>query len=124
AFLALAGIMLCSKRIDPQDALWLLPLAALARPYWRDLLIWQASEAFYFCAVWWHLGGYTSGGGDGIDELYILAVLIHVAGIGWLIAMVIRDIHLPWYDPVRTDGLTDDPAGGVADQSPDALLLR
>jgi uncharacterized membrane protein len=124
AFLVLAGVMLCSKRIDPQDGLWLLPLAALARPYWRDLLIWQACEAFYFCAVWWHLGGYTSGGGDGIDELYILAVLIHVAGIGWLIAMVIRDIYLPWYDPVRADGLTDDPAGGVSDQSPDALLLR
>jgi hypothetical protein len=38
--------------------------------------------------------------------------------------MVIRDIHLPWYDPVRADGLTDDPAGGVADQAPDAMLLR
>jgi Glycosyltransferase family 87 len=124
AFLAVAGVMLCSKRIDPQDALWLLPLAALARPYWRDLLIWQACEAFYFCAVWWHLGGYTGGGGDGIDEIYILAVLLRIGGILWLMAMVIRDIHLPWYDPVRADGLTDDPAGGVADQSPDALLLR
>ena len=124
AFLAVAGVMLCSKRIDPQDALWLLPLAALARPYWRDLLIWQSCEAFYFCAVWWHLGGYTGGGGDGVDEIYILAVLIRIGGILWLMAMVIRDIHLPWYDPVRADGLTDDPAGGVADQSPDALLLR
>ena len=124
AFLAVAGVMLCSKRIDPQDALWLLPLAALARPYWRDLLIWQTCEALYFLAVWWHLGGYTSGGGDGIDELYILAVLLRIGGILWLVAMVIRDIHLPWYDPVRADGLTDDPAGGVADQAPDAMLLR
>lgn len=124
AFLALAGIMLVSKRIDPQDALWLLPLAALARPYWRDLLIWQACEAYYFCAVWWHLGGYTSGGGDGVDELYILAVLIRIGGIAWLMAMVLRDIYYPWYDPVRADGLTDDPAGGDADQAPDALLLR
>jgi Glycosyltransferase family 87 len=124
AFLALAGVILLSKRIDPQDALWLLPLAALARPYWRDLLIWQACEAYYFCAVWWHLGGYTSGGGDGVDELYILAVLVRFAGIGWLVAMVLRDIYCPWYDPVRADGLTDDPAGGEADHAPDALLLR
>jgi uncharacterized membrane protein len=124
AFLAVAGVMLVSKRIDPQDALWLLPLAALARPYWRDLLIWQACEAFYFCAVWWHLGGYTSGGGDGVDEIYVLAVLVRLAGIGWLIAMVLRDIHRPWHDPVRADGLTDDPAGGDADQAPDAMLLR
>lgn len=124
AFLALAGVILFSKRIDPQDALWLLPLAALARPYWRDLLIWQACEAFYFCAVWWHLGGYTSGGGDGVDELYIIAVLVRLSGIVWLMAMVLRDIYHPWYDPVRTDGLTDDPAGGEADHVPDALLLR
>jgi Glycosyltransferase family 87 len=124
AFLALAGIVLFSKRIDPQDALWLLPLAAMARPYWRDLLIWQACEAYYFCAVWWHLGGYTSGGGDGVDELYIIAVVVRIAGIVWLMAMVLRDIHRPWYDPVRVDGLTDDPAGGEADNAPDALLLR
>lgn len=124
AFLALAGVILFSKRIDPQDALWLLPLAALARPYWRDLLIWQACEALYFCAVWWHLGGYTSGGGDGVDELYVIATVVRICGIGWLMIMVLRDIHYPWRDPVRADGVTDDPAGGEADQAPDALLLR
>jgi hypothetical protein len=27
----------------------------------------------------------------------------------WLMGMVVRDILAPWNDPVRADGLTDDP---------------
>jgi hypothetical protein len=38
-------------------------------------------------------------------------------------AMVVRDILRPEYDPVRFDG-SDDPAGGVLDDAPDATPRR
>lgn len=112
AFLAVAGVMLVSKSLPVQAGLWLLPLAALARPRWRDLLIWQACEAYYFCATWWYLGGFTAGGGV-FDGVYTSGVAVRLAGIGWLAAMVVRDIVAPWLDPVRADAVTDDPASGV-----------
>lgn len=124
AFLAVAGALLLAKEAPPQTALWLLPLAVLARPYWRDLLIWQACEVGYFLAWHWHLGGYTLGGGTSLDEVYVLAILLRAAGISWLAAMVIRDIRAPWQDPVRADGTTDDPGGGVLDTAQDERERR
>ncbi|MBA2550730.1 MAG: hypothetical protein H0V13_06705 [Nocardioidaceae bacterium] len=124
AFLAVAGMLLLVKDAPPQTALWLLPLAVLARPHWRDLLIWQACEVVYFLAWHWHLGGFTLGGGTSQDEVYVLAILLRVAGIGWLVAMVIRDIRAPWQDPVRADGTVDDPAGGVLDGVQDVRERR
>jgi hypothetical protein len=35
----------------------------------------------------------------------------------------VRDIRNPQHDPVRADGLQDDPAGGVLDGAPDVHLL-
>ena len=34
--------------------------------------------------------------------------------------LVVRDILHPWNDPVRTDGLSDDPLGGVLDEGIDS----
>ena len=80
--------------------LWLLPLAALARPRWRDQLVWQGGEIFYFAMVWWYLGGFLdpraavtpastgSRSGAGAAELY-------------LAGLVVRDVLRPWHDPVR-----------------------
>ena len=57
---SLLAFLIVNKVYSPQYVLWLLPLAALARPRWRDLLIWQACEALYFFAVWMHLAGSSS----------------------------------------------------------------
>jgi len=95
AFLAVAAFLLVSKVWSPQYALWLLPLAVLARPRWRDVLIWQLAEVVYFVAVWWYLAGELT------PAQYGAAVAIRVTGLLWLAAFVVRDIVRPAYDPVR-----------------------
>ena len=60
-FLVVVAFLLVNKVYSPQYVLWLLPLAALARPRWRDLLIWQACEIFYFFAIWMHIANFFVG---------------------------------------------------------------
>jgi uncharacterized membrane protein len=95
AFLAVAAFLLVNKVWSPQYALWLLPLAVLARPRWRDVTIWQLAEVVYFVAVWSYLAGELT------VTQYGLAVAIRAAGLLWLVACVVRDIVRPDYDPVR-----------------------
>jgi uncharacterized membrane protein len=108
ALLTIVGLLLFSKTVPVQAALWVLPFAVLARPRWRDLLIWQACEAFYFLATWWHLGGYTDDSAGSHDAIYPLAVLVRVGGLLWLAAMVVRDVRSPWHDPVRAGDASDE----------------
>jgi uncharacterized membrane protein len=106
ALLTIVGLLLFSKTVPVQAALWVLPFAVLARPRWRDLLIWQACETFYFLATWWHLGGYTEDSSGGHDAIYPLAVLVRTGGLLWLAAMVLRDVRSPWHDPVRASAVS------------------
>ena len=71
----MAGFLLVNKVYSPQYVLWLLPLAALARPRWRDQLIWQGGEVFYFAAVWWYLGGYLAPAGGADAGFYWVAIV-------------------------------------------------
>ncbi|HCB06047.1 MAG TPA: hypothetical protein DEQ43_17690 [Nocardioides bacterium] len=108
-FLVMVGFVLVNKVYSPQYVLWLLPLAVLARPRWRDQLVWQASEVVYFASVWWYLGGdLQPAGGDDVTT-YWLAILIRVAGELYLAFFVVRDILWPRYDPVRADPVGDEP---------------
>ena len=68
AFLVLVGFLLVNKVYSPQYVLWLLPVAVLARPRWRDLLIWQAGELFYFAMVWMYLGSFTASATSGAQD--------------------------------------------------------
>ncbi|KIF68935.1 membrane protein [Streptomyces sp. AcH 505] len=124
AFLVVAAFILTNKVYSPQYVLWLVPLAALARPRWRDFLIWQACEVMYYLGIWMYLA-YTSSGDahKGLPtEGYQLAIAIHLAGTLYLCALVVRDALLPERDGVRTDG-SDDPSGGVLDGAPDVFVL-
>lgn len=92
AFLVVAAFLLVNKVYSPQYVLWLLPLAVLARPRWRDLLIWQACELVYFASVWLYLGGWLAPAGGDIAVAYHLAIILRVAGELYLMALVIYDI--------------------------------
>ena len=111
ACLVVVGFLVINKVYSPQYVLWLLPLVALARPRWRDVLIWTAGEVFYFGSVWLYLGGWTASGSSGQpDRFYWLAIAVRVAAELYIAVLVVRDVLLPAHDPVRADGLTDDPA--------------
>jgi uncharacterized membrane protein len=103
-FLVVAGFVLVNKVYSPQYVLWLLPLAALARPRWRDQLVWQACEVAYFASVWWYLNGdlQPSAGQDAV--VYWFAIWLRMAGELYLVALVARDVLIPSHDPVRADG--------------------
>jgi uncharacterized membrane protein len=123
AFLVVAAFALTNKVYSPQYVLWLIPLAALARPRWRDFLVWQAAEVAYFLGVWMYLAGTTGQANRGLPEGgYHLAIAVHLLGTLYLCAVVVRDILRPERDPVRRDG-SDDPSGGVLDGAPDRFVL-
>jgi uncharacterized membrane protein len=124
AFLMVAVFILTNKVYSPQYVLWLVPLAVLARPKWRDFLIWQACEVAYFLGIWMYLA-YTTGG-DAHKGLptdgYHWVIAVHLAGTLYLCAVVLRDILMPERDVVRRGG-DDDPSGGVLDGAGDVFVI-
>jgi len=124
AFLIVAAFILTNKVYSPQYVLWLVPLAVLARPRWRDILIWQACEVAYFLGIWLYLAYTTSGDAHkGLPpDGYHWAIGAHLLGTLYLCAVIVRDILMPERDPVRRTG-EDDPSGGVLDKAEDVFVL-
>jgi uncharacterized membrane protein len=126
AFLIVAAFILTSKVYSPQYVVWLIPLLALARPRWRDFLVWQGIEALHWAAIWMYLGQVTSAGSSqhNLDmPYYVLAVAAHMAAVAYLMARVVWDIYDPAYDPIRRHHL-DDPHGGPFSNAPDRIRLK
>ncbi|MCX4738021.1 glycosyltransferase family 87 protein [Streptomyces antibioticus] len=125
AFLAVAAFILTNKVYSPQYVLWLVPLAVLARPKWRDFLIWQACEVVYFLGIWMYLAYTTSGDAHkGLPtDGYHWAIGVHLLGTLYLCVVVVRDILMPERDVVRQAG-DDDPSGGVLDGAEDFFAIR
>ncbi|MDQ0029827.1 glycosyltransferase family 87 protein [Arthrobacter bambusae] len=114
-FLIVAAFILSNKVYSPQYVLWLVPLLALARPRWRDFLLWQAAEALHWAATWMYLAQISSGGAaqNNIDmPYYVMAVMLHMVATAYLMVRVAWDIWEPQLDPLRVQGV-DDPHGGV-----------
>ncbi|NKZ03041.1 DUF2029 domain-containing protein [Actinomadura latina] len=140
-FLVLVAFMLPNKVWSPQYVLWLLPLAAMARPKLPAFVAWQLGEIIYFFGIWWFLlsvSGQTQGAnlsdtmsavfsldapeGGISQDVYGLALLARFATVLLLAALVVWDILRPSDDVVRADG-EDDPAGGVLDGAADVISL-
>lgn len=124
-FLIVAAFILTNKVYSPQFVIWLVPLLALARPNWRDFLLWQAAEALHWGAVWMYLGQVTSAGSaqNNIDmPYYVFAVMLHMASTAYLMVRVAFDVWDPRSDPLRRHG-SDDLHGGPFDEAPDWLRL-
>ncbi len=123
AFLLVAGFLLVTKVWSPQYSLWLLPLAVLARPRWRSLLAWQATEAvLWVVRMLWYLGTDNRGLGT---EWFFLAVTVRDLAVLVLMGLVVRDVWRPDGDVVRTSWPgVDDPAGGPLDGAPDVVVLH
>ncbi|MGD9954543.1 MAG: glycosyltransferase family 87 protein [Candidatus Nanopelagicales bacterium] len=128
AFLVVAAFCITNKVYSPQYVLWLIPLAVMARPRWRDVLIWQIGEVLYFLAIWYFLLGYGTDNNKSLPEgWYVAAIIAHIGFTLWFAGMVVRDILRPEHDPIRTDGRPeheDDPGGGVLDGADDWLAPR
>ena len=113
-YLIVVGFLLVNKVYSPQYVLWLLPLAVLARPRWRDQLVWQACEVFYFCTVWWYLGGYLAATGGGDAGFYWVGIVVRVLGELYLAAVIVRDLYRPDHDPVALERVETVGAGSLS----------
>lgn len=128
-FCVLAAFLLTNKVYSPQYVMWLVPLAVLALPRLRYLVVWQVCELTYFAAIWLYLAGLESPNRGLPTGWYSVAIWIHVVGTAWFAAMLLRDALHPRFDPVRTPMSAadppgvDDPAGGVLTDAPDRLRL-
>ena len=103
AFLMIAAFCLANKVYSPQYVLWMLPFAFLARPRWRDFLIWQGGQVLYAVSVWLFL---ESSAGDGPRKgfnnlTYGVMTLVTICITVWFCALIVRDILKPQLDVVR-----------------------
>ncbi|GAP54074.1 glycosyltransferase family 87 protein [Arthrobacter sp. 92] len=124
-FLIVAAFILTNKVYSPQFVIWLIPLLALARPRWRDFLVWQGIEGIHWAAVWMYLGQVTSGGATqhNIDmPYYVLAVILHMSATAYLMWRVSWEVWEPRLDVIRFQGV-DDPQGGPFNTAADWLRL-
>jgi uncharacterized membrane protein len=125
-FLSLAAFLLLNKVDSPQYVIWLIPLAALARPKWAAFLFWQATEIPLLVTRYLYFVRRDHPSGQlppGLNfEWFASMVLLRDAALILLMALVVRDILRPGRDVVRRSG-EDDPAGGVLDRAPDRTRL-
>jgi uncharacterized membrane protein len=121
AFLLVAGFIVFNKVDSPQYALWLVPLAVLARPRWASLLIWQVSEVLLGAANLFTLINVEHSDQGLPLDVYLVFVVARDLVLFALMALIVRDVLVPRGDVVRRDGV-DDPAGGVLDGALDADL--
>ncbi|MET1034271.1 MAG: glycosyltransferase 87 family protein [Arthrobacter sp.] len=129
-FLIVASFVLFNKVYSPQFVVWLIPLAALAWPRWRDFLAWQLLEVLHFWAIWMYL--YASNTdikeqNTFPDAFYVYAVAGHMLATAYIMFRVARSIMRPSDDPVRRVGQEDPQAGpfaGLPDRWTAASVLR
>ena len=72
----------------------------LARPRWRDLLVWQAGELLYYAAIWLNFGGWLDGAVGENPIAYDWAIVVRVAAEIYLAVVIVRDVLSADHDPI------------------------
>ncbi|MEI7914066.1 MAG: glycosyltransferase family 87 protein [Mycobacteriaceae bacterium] len=116
AFLVIASFLLVNKVWSPQFSIWLIPLAVLALPHRRILLVWMTIDALVWIPRMMYLFGESKKGLP--EQWFTVTVLLRDIAVLAIMALVIRQIYRPAEDLVRQHGV-DDPCGGVFDGAPD-----
>jgi uncharacterized membrane protein len=120
-FLVVCAFLLTNKVWSPQYSLWLIPLAVLALPRWKPLLVWMLIDAWLWVArMYFYLGENEGGWGD---TPFLITVCVRDFAVGCLCALVVYEIYHPARDLVRRTG-DDDPTGGVFEHAHDSLILQ
>lgn len=129
ALVVVAIALVTGKTFPVQASLALLPLAALCGVRWRDHLIWVATEALHFVAVWLYIGGFTKPDRGLPPAWYAFFLLLRIAGVAYLVWCVwqqamARPAHPPdpaWPDDPERDEVVDELAGPLTD-APDRVI--
>jgi hypothetical protein len=88
--LLLAAALVVAPSAPPESALIVLPLAAVAVPLWRDLLVWQGLHLVGSVITGWYVGLALVPTVSDDARAYWLAVALRVAGLLWLVVAVLR----------------------------------
>jgi len=99
----------------------LIPLAVLAVPRWKPLMVWMFIDAWLWVArMYFYLAENEGGWGQ---NPFLITVCVRDFAVASLCALVIYEIYHPARDLVRRSG-DDDPTGGVFADADDVLILR
>ncbi|MEV1293144.1 glycosyltransferase 87 family protein [Pseudonocardia sp. NPDC049635] len=109
AFLCVAAFLLLNKVWSPQYSLWLVPLAVLALPRWRLLLIWMTVDALVWVPRMYQYLGVADKGLP--MEPFLVTVLVRDAIVVALCVLVVRQILR------RAPGTAHDPVWPPAPRS-------
>jgi hypothetical protein len=90
--LLMVALLVVAPAYPVTHALLLLPLAAVAAPRWRDLLVWQSGEVFHLALTGFYVGGALAPTGGGDSPFYWLAVVVRIAAQVWLVAAVVHEV--------------------------------
>jgi len=116
AFLVVAAFLLINKVWSPQFSLWLVPLAVLALPYRRVLLVWMTIDALVWVPRMLYL--YPNAERGLPEQPFTITVLLRDMAVIALCVLVVRQIYRPERDVVRDCGV-DDPSGGIFENAAD-----
>lgn len=122
--LVMVGIVLVTgKSFTVQSSLWLIPLVAWCALQWRDHLVWAATEAVNFVAVWLVIAATTVPDRGLPSAWYSTFAMLRVVAVLWLVAIVW------WGARDRRDGQggpeqEQDDLAGVMTDAEDRVLVR
>lgn len=118
AVLLLVGALLVLPAFPVQASLWVLPLAVLAVPRWRDHLLWAGAESVYVIVTWLHIASLDAPDRGAPASLYALALALRLAALAWLACVVVAEVRRPETDPVRNPRQLPDPAAPTSAGAP------